>query len=98
MIRSLKTLIFILHSGLDRHMLYRKGVIMTAFERFQQYGRIRSIMKSVDEYAILFERDNHLYVALSTNQVITADKFTIMPDKVVKDWLQLLFDIKMGLR
>lgn len=71
---------------------------MTAFERFQQYGRIRKIMKSVDEYSILFERDNHMYVALSTNQVIAADKFTIMSDEAVKDWLQLLFNIKMGLR
>ena len=72
--------------------------MMTAFERFQQYGRIRKIMKSVDEYALMFERDNHLYVALSTNQVIAADKFAIMSDKAVKDWLQLLFNIKMGLR
>ena len=71
---------------------------MTAFERFQQYGRIRKIMKSVDEYSILFERDNHMYVALSTNQVIAADKFVIMSDKAVHDWLQLLFNIKMGLR
>lgn len=71
---------------------------MTAFERFQQYGRIRKIMKSVDEYSILFERDNHMYVALSTNQVIAADKFTIMSDESIKDWLQLLFNIKMGLR
>ena len=70
---------------------------MTAFERFQQYGRIRSIMKTVDEYALLFEHNNHLYVALSTGQTVAADKFAIMPDKVVKDWLQLLFDIKMGL-
>ena len=72
--------------------------MMTAFERFQQYGRIRKIMKSVDEYSILFERDDHMYVALSTNQVIAADKFTIMSDEAVKDWLQLLFNIKMGLR
>lgn len=71
---------------------------MTAYERFQQYGRIRKIMKSVDEYSILFERDNHMYVALSTNQVIAADKFAIMSDNSVKDWLQLLFNIKMGLR
>lgn len=71
---------------------------MTAFERFQQYGRIRAIMKSVDEYALLFENNGHLYVALSTGQMVAADKFAIMPDKVVKDWLQLLFDIKMGLR
>lgn len=55
-------------------------------------------MKSVDEYSILFERDNHMYVALSTNQVIAADKFTIMSDEAVHDWLQLLFNIKMGLR
>lgn len=71
---------------------------MTAFERFQQYGRIRKIMKSIDKYSMLFERDNHLYVALSTNQVIAADKFTIMSDEAVHDWLQLLFNIKMGLR
>ena len=71
---------------------------MTAYERFQQYGRIRKIMKSVDEYSILFERDNHMYVALSTNQIIAADKFAIMSDKAVHDWLQLLFNIKMGLR
>ena len=71
---------------------------MTAYERFQQYGRIRKIMKSVDEYSILFERNDHMYVALSTNQVIAADKFVIMSDKAVKDWLQLLFNIKMGLR
>lgn len=71
---------------------------MTAYERFQQYGRIRKIMKSVDEYSILFERNDHMYVALSTNQVIAADKFAIMSDEAVKDWLQLLFNIKMGLR
>ena len=71
---------------------------MTAYERFQQYGRIRKIMKSIDEYSILFERDNHMYVALSTNQVIAADKFSIMSDKAVHDWLQLLFNIKKGLR
>ena len=71
---------------------------MTAYERFQQYGRIRKIMKSVDEYSILFERNDHMYVALSTNQVIAADKFAIMSDEAVKDWLQLLFNIKMGLK
>lgn len=71
---------------------------MTAYERFQQYGRIRKIMKSVDEYALLFENNDHLYVALSTGQTVAADKFSIMSDKAVKDWLQLLFDIKMGLK
>lgn len=55
-------------------------------------------MKSVDEYAMLFERNNHLYVALSTKQIIAADKFAIMSDDAVKHWLQLLFNIKMGLR
>ena len=68
------------------------------FEAFGEYGRIRRIAKSIDPYSMTFENNDQLYVALSTNQVIAADKFVIMSDKAVHEWLQLLFNIKMGLR
>ena len=71
---------------------------MTDFERFQEYGRIRSIAKDIDPYSLTIEKDNKLYVILSSKQVIDADKFHLMKDSTVHTWLKLLFDIKMGLR
>lgn len=68
------------------------------FEAFEEYGRIRRIAKSIDPYSMTFENNDQLYVALSTGQTVAADKFSIMSDKAVYDWLHLLFNIKMGLR
>ena len=71
---------------------------MTAFENFQQYGRIRNIAKSVDPYSMTFENNNTLYVALSSGQVVAAEKFKNMKDSMVSNWLNLLFTIKMVLK
>ena len=68
------------------------------FEAFSEYGRIRSIAKDVDPYALVFENNDKLYVALSTGQRVQADKFKDMKDSTVFYWLQLLFTIKMDLQ
>ena len=67
---------------------------MTDFENFQQFGRIRNIAKSVDPYSMTFESSNELYVALSSKQVVAAEKFKHMSDNVVKHWLKLLLNIR----
>lgn len=67
---------------------------MTAFENFQQYGRIRNIAKSVDPYSITFENNGELYVAISSRQTIRAEKFKHMTDDAVKHWLKLLLNIR----
>lgn len=67
---------------------------MTDFERFQEYGRIRQIAKDVDEYSLTMERDKHLYVALSSGQVVPADKFHHQTDIQVFTWLKLLLNIR----
>jgi len=67
---------------------------MTAFENFQQYGRIRNIAKRVDPYSITFENNGELYVAISSGQTIKAEKFKHMSDNAVNYWLQLLLNIR----
>ena len=69
-----------------------------AYINFLQFGRIREIAKEVDCYSLTFEHDNQLYVAISSGQTVRAEKFKHMSDEAVKHWLQLLFNIKMGLR
>ena len=68
------------------------------FEAFSEYGRIRRIAKSIDPYSMTFEKDNKLYVALSSGQVVAAEKFKSMKDSTVMTWLNLLFTIKMDLK
>lgn len=67
---------------------------MTAFENFQQYGRIRNIAKRVDPYSITFENNGELYVAIRSGQTIRAEKFKHMSDDAVKHWLKLLLNIR----
>ena len=71
---------------------------MTDFERFQEYGRIRRIAKEVDPYSVTFERDNRLYVAISSGHIIKADKFSIQSDNAVRDWLKLMLDIGLAFK
>ena len=68
------------------------------FEAFSEYGRIRRITKSIDPYSMTFEKDNKLYVALSSGQVVAAEKFKSMKDSTVSTWLKLLFTIRMDLK
>lgn len=68
------------------------------FEAFSEYGRIRRIAKSIDPYSMTFEKDNKLYVALSSGQVVAAEKFKGMKDSTVLNWLNLLFTVKMDLK
>lgn len=67
---------------------------MTAYENFQQYGRIREIAKRVDPYSITFENNGELYVAISSGQTIKAEKFKHMSDNAVNYWLQLLLNVR----
>lgn len=67
---------------------------MTAFENFQQYGRIRNIAKSIDPYSMTFENNGELYIAISSGQIIRAEKFKHMSDNAVKHWLKLLLNIR----
>ena len=64
------------------------------FEAFTEYGRIRSIAKDVDPYALVFENNDRLYVALSSGQRVQADKFKGMKDSTVFYWLKLLLNIR----
>lgn len=68
------------------------------FEAFSEYGRIRRIAKSIDPYSMTFEKDNKLYVSLSSGQVVAAEKFKGMKDSTVLNWLNLLFTVKMDLK
>ena len=68
------------------------------FEAFTEYGRIRRIAKSIDPYSMTFENNNKLYVALSSGQVVAAEKFKNMKDSTVSTWLKLLFTIRMDLK
>lgn len=68
--------------------------MMNDFERFLHYGRMRRVVKSVDRYSCVFEQNKKLYIALSTGQVIGADKFANMSDRAVISWLMLLFLIR----
>ena len=68
------------------------------FEAFSEYGRIRRIAKSIDPYSMTFENNNKLYVALSSGQVVAAEKFKDMKDSMVSTWLNLLFTIRMDLK
>ena len=68
------------------------------FEAFSEYGRIRRIAKSIDPYSMTFENNNKLYVALSSGQVVPAEKFKNMKDSTVSNWLNLLFTIRMDLK
>ena len=68
------------------------------FEAFSEYGRIRRIAKSIDPYSMTFENNNNLYVALSSGQVVAAEKFKNMKDSTVSNWLNLLFTIRMNLK
>ena len=66
----------------------------TKYEHFLQYGRISNIIKSIDCYSCVFERDNIIYVALSSGQVINAEKFAGLTDNAVRTWLTLLLNIR----
>lgn len=71
---------------------------MTDFERFREHGRLREISKKVDPYSLVFEKANKLYIALSTKQIVSADKFQNVSDTAVKSWLTVLFTIGMDKR
>ncbi len=71
---------------------------MSDFERFKEHGRLREISKKVDPYSLVFENNNHLYVALSTGQSVAADKFHDVSDAAVFSWLTVLFTIGMDKR
>ncbi len=71
---------------------------MTGFERFQEYGRIRSIAKDVDPYSLTFEKDDRLKVALSTGQVIDAENFHHLRDTAVYGYISMIFTIGMDKR
>ena len=64
------------------------------FEAFSEYGHIRRIAKSIDPYSMTFEHDNQLYVAISSGQIIRAEKFKHMPDNAIKHWLKLLLNVR----
>ena len=66
---------------------------MTDFERFQEHGRLRQISKDVDPYSLVFENNDHLYIALSSGQTVSADKFHGMRDFAVYSWLKVLLTI-----
>ena len=68
---------------------------MTDFERFQEHGRLRQIAKDVDPHSLVFENNNHLFIALSSGQTVAADKFHGMRDFAVYSWLKVLFTIRM---
>ena len=71
---------------------------MTDFERFQEYGRVRRIAKEVDPYSMTFERDNQLYVAISSGHIIKAHKFRIQSDDAVRNWIKLMLDIGLAFK
>lgn len=71
---------------------------MSDFERFREHGRLREISKKVDPYSLVFEKANRLYIALSTKQVISADKFQNVSDAALESWLTVLFTIGMDKR
>lgn len=71
---------------------------MSDFERFREHGRLREISKKVDPYSLVYENNNHLYVALSTGQSVAADKFHDLSDDAVHNWLKVLFTIGMDKR
>ena len=71
---------------------------MSDFERFREHGRLREISKKVDPYSLVFEKANKLYIALSTKQIVSADKFQNVSDAAVKSWLTVLFTIGMDKR
>ena len=71
---------------------------MSDFERFKEHGRLREISKKVDPYSLVFENNNHLYIALSSGQTVSADKFHGMRDFAVYSWLKVLFTIGMDKR
>lgn len=68
---------------------------MTDFERFQEYGRLRRIAKSVDCYSLVFEKNKHLYIALSTGQIVDGSNLHERSDNAVYGWLTCLFLMKM---
>lgn len=71
---------------------------MSDFERFKEHGRLREISKKVDPYSLVFEKANRLYIALSTKQIVSADKFHDVSDAAVRSWLTVLFTIGMDKR
>lgn len=72
--------------------------LMSDFERFKEYGRLREIAKKVDPYSLTFEQDHKLHIALSTGQVIDAEHFHERSDNAVFGWLTTLFLIGMDKR
>lgn len=71
---------------------------MSDFERFKEYGRLRSLVKSIDPYAAVFEKNKEIYIALSTGQVFKAEHFHERSDTAVFGWLMVLFTIGMDKR
>lgn len=71
---------------------------MSDFERFLELGRLRAISKKVDPYSLVYEKANRLYIALSTMQIVSADKFHDVSDEAVRSWLTVLFTIGMDKR
>ena len=71
---------------------------MTDYERFQEYGRLRRISKSVDPYSIVFENHNKLYIALSSGQTVSADHLHERSDNAVYGWLTTIFLIGMEIK
>ena len=71
---------------------------MTDFERFQEYGRLKKIARDADPYSCIYENNKHLYIALSSDQTVRADKFHYMKDSTVFNWLRLLLNIRLGIK
>ena len=68
---------------------------MTDYERFLEYGRLRRISKHIDPYSIVFEKNKHLYIALSSGQIVDGNNLHERSNKAVYSWLTTLFYIGM---
>lgn len=67
-----------------------------AFEDFIEYGRMRRIIKSIDDYGVVYEHNRQLYAALSTGQTVALDKFRGIKSEAVKSWIEVLYTIGKG--
>lgn len=71
---------------------------MRGFEHFQEFGRIRSIAKDADPYSITFEDNGRMYIAISSGQVIAADKFRHLRDTTIYGYIKMLLMFKLDNR
>ena len=56
-----------------------------------EYGRMRRIVKSIDCYACVYERDGKRFAAFSTGLTVQLDKFKGISTPTVKGWLLALY-------